>query len=364
MALLTGIIVFFCLIALLALHELGHFVTAKKFGVKVEEFGIFIPPRLIAKKIGETVYSLNLLPLGAFVKLKGEEPGSKKDSRSFLGKPIWQRALIVLGGVIAFWIIAAIILTIVCGVYGMPVGIEDWEEYPGTNPKVFISTIAASSPAEEAGIKMGDTIQKISSGGEEAFPTKIVEVRSFAYRHKGEEVILTINRGKETFEVDLVPRVSVPEEEGAMGVGLSRIILDKSSWYMAPVDGIIHTYYLTFQAVEGWEYILSNLARGEGVPDEAQIVGIVGIADISWDIWKMGPSYFLRFLAAIAVFLALFNILPIPALDGGRFLLLMIEGARGKPINPKLEARITTACFLVFIGLFVLITVKDVINLF
>lgn len=121
---LTILIAFISLIALIVLHEFGHFILAKKFGAKVEEFGIGYPPRLFGKKFGETIYSLNLLPFGAFVKVHGEE-GGVENYRSFTNKSIWQRVLIVLGGVVSFWIIAAILLTIVAGVWGLPVAVLD-----------------------------------------------------------------------------------------------------------------------------------------------------------------------------------------------------------------------------------------------
>ena len=167
----TIIIVFFSLIGLMALHEFGHFVIAKKCGVKVEEFGIGYPPRIIGKKIGQTFYSLNLLPFGAFVKIQGEEGRDARASReagapvlgiesaqSFSEKPIWQRASIVLGGVVSFWLISAILLSIVFGL-GVSQAISD--EAEAKNPKVQIVAIVSGSPAEKAGIRLGDTIASL-----------------------------------------------------------------------------------------------------------------------------------------------------------------------------------------------------------
>jgi len=193
---LTIFIVFISLIGLVILHEFGHFLTAKKFGVKIEEFGIFLPPRLIGKKIGETIYSLNLLPFGAFVKLFGEEE-EIKDPRSFSGKSIWQRALIILGGVVTFWIISAILLSIVFGI-GTFQAISDDEQ--ATNPRVQIIAVAPNSPAEKAGIKIGDTIQNLKVEKEKLEVSKVREVQEFTEQNKGKEVILTIERGKEIFD--------------------------------------------------------------------------------------------------------------------------------------------------------------------
>lgn len=154
----TIIIVFLSLIGLMVIHEFGHFVIAKKCGVKVEEFGIGYPPRIIGKKIGQTLYSLNLLPFGAFVKIQGEE-GGIESAQSFSQKPIWQRASIVIGGVASFWLISAILLSVVFGI-GTFQAISDDEQV--ANPKVQIIAVAPDSPAEAAGIKVGDTIKKFS----------------------------------------------------------------------------------------------------------------------------------------------------------------------------------------------------------
>lgn len=190
------LIVFISLIGLIVLHEFGHFAIAKKFGVRVEEFGIGYPPRIFGKKIGETLYSLNLLPFGAFVKIYGEE-GGIESAHSFTGKPIWQRALIILGGVVSFWIISAILLSIVFGM-GVPQAISDTTK--AVNPKVQIVAVASGSPAEEAGIKVGDTIKEFSIFNSQFSINKVKEIQELTEEYKGEAITLTIERGKEVFE--------------------------------------------------------------------------------------------------------------------------------------------------------------------
>ena len=171
---MTLIIVLISFLVLIILHELGHYLFAKKFGVKVEEFGIGLPPRLIGKKFGETIYSINLLPLGAFVRLEGEEkvvPGP----RSFSAKPIWQRMVIVAAGVVAFWIVAVLIFTGLGMTSGIPTGIGDEETQGITNPKVQILAVAKDSPAHQAGIELGDSILKMEGRNSGVFiePTKV-----------------------------------------------------------------------------------------------------------------------------------------------------------------------------------------------
>ncbi|NCO80262.1 RIP metalloprotease RseP [bacterium] len=372
---LTIVIVFISLIGLIVLHELGHFILAKKFGVKVEEFGVFLPPRLFGKKIGETTYSLNLLPLGAFVKLYGEDathppPSEEKieASRTFQGKPIWQRVLIVLGGVVSFWLISVVLLSIVFGI-GAPQAISDEENHTLLNPKVQIVAIVPGSPAQIAGIKIGDTIKQFSISlpqemGVQFSIDKVKEVQELTEKYKGKEITLTIERGKEVFDVSLVPRVSPPEGEGAMGVALARMIEKSYPWEEAPVKGIEATFNLTKGVIVGISQVFGNLIQGKGLPPGAEVMGPVGIGKLMTQIAQMGINYYLQFVAIISVYLAIFNILPIPALDGGKLLFLGIEKVRRKPVSQKVEQNITAVFFALLITLMIWVTIKDITRLF
>lgn len=357
---LTIIIAFISLIGLIILHEFGHFILAKRFGVKVEEFGIFLPPRLIGKKIGETVYSLNLLPLGAFVKLYGETD-EKKEYWSFTQKPIWQRVLIVIGGVVSFWIVSAILLSIVMGL-GAPTAISDEENGNLIDPKVQIAAVAPDSPAEIAGIKPGDTIKQFLISNFQFPIDKVKEVQELTEKYKGEEVVLTIERGREVLEVSLVPRVSPPEGEGAIGVALVRTAIKSYPWYQAPVQGIIATGNLTAAVIQGWAQALVLAIKGQ--PTGVQLMGPVGILGLFAQVGQLGINYFLQFIAIISIYIALFNILPIPALDGGKLVFLGIEAVRKRPVSTKTEQQITTLFFALLIGLIIWVTIKDIARLF
>ena len=356
------LIAFLSLIGLIVLHEFGHFILAKKFGVKVEEFGIGLPPRLIGKKFGETIYSLNLLPFGAFVKIRGEE-GRIESADSFSGRPIWQRTLIILGGVVSFWIISAILLSIVFGM-GVPTAISDEENENLVNPRVQIVAVAPNSPAEIAGIKLGDTMSAISYQLSATSINKVKEVQEFTEKYKGEEVTLTIERGKEIFEVSLIPRVSPPEGEGAMGVGLARTAMKSYPWWISPIKGMEATLNTTGVIVVGLGEVLGNLVQGKGLPPGAQLMGPVGIGSLMTQFAKLGISYYLQFIAIISIYLAIFNILPIPALDGGKLLFLGIEKVRRKPVSQKTEQRITGIFFALLIALMIWVTIKDIARLF
>ena len=359
---LTIIIALISLVGLLVIHELGHFLLAKKFGAKVEEFGIGYPPRIFGKKIGETIYSLNLLPFGAFVKIYGEE-GGVEDYRSFSGKPLWQRALIIVGGVLSFWIVAAILLSILMGL-GTTTAITDEEKGNLIDPKVQIVSIASGSPAEAAGIEIGDTVKELKINQERLPVNKVKEVQEFTEINKGEEIILTIERGKELFDISLIPRVSPPEGEGAMGIGLVRTAIISYPWYEAPFRGIVATWNLTVTIVQALGELLGNVVTGRGVPSGVQIVGPIGIFQLFTQFAQLGAIYFLRFIAVIAVYLAIFNILPIPALDGGKLVFLGIEAVRKKPISPKIEQRITATFFALLILIMIWVTIKDIIRIF
>ena len=212
---ITILIVFFTLIGLLVLHELGHFLLAKKFGVEVEEFGVGYPPRIFGKKIGKTIYSLNLLPFGAFVRIRGEEGKiGVEDARSFSGKPIWQRALILIGGVATFWLIGFLIFTFIAGVWGLPTSVSG-DFQPETlkqgiqiveGPQVQIIGVNSGSPAELAGLRVGDVIAKAQDQqGEEKGIDKIENLQEFTQAHLDQQVVLTIKRGEDISEISVIP---------------------------------------------------------------------------------------------------------------------------------------------------------------
>lgn len=355
------IITFISLLGLVGLHEFGHFILAKIFGMRVEEFGIGYPPRIFGRRIGETFFSINLLPFGAFVKIYGEEKRGK-DPRSFNQKPIWQRAFVILGGVISFWLISVILLTIVMNL-GVPQVIGDEvNQNLIENPKVQIVAISSDSPAEKEGLKIGDIIRELEVANYKISVNKISQIQEFTQANKGKEVTLTIVRGKEIFKVNLVPRISPPADEGPMGIALVRTMIESFPWYKAPLKGISATGRLTILIIQGWGMALSNFFQG--LPTGVQILGPVGIFSLTDQISQLGINYFLQFIATLAIYMALFNLLPIPVVDGGRLLFLGIERILGKPIPQKIEQRINTIFFTLLIALMVWVTIKDIARLF
>jgi regulator of sigma E protease len=348
------LIAFFSLIGLVVLHELGHFLAAKRFGVRVEEFGIGLPPRLFGKKIGETLYSLNLLPLGAFVRLTGEE-GASSDPRSFGAKPLLQRALIVQAGVVAFWIISFFIFAVLAATTGIPTGISD--EFTGgvANPQVRVLGIASGSPAKEAGLQAGDTVQDFE---------KVGEFQLFVDQHKGKEVVLRILRGSHVLSIPVTPRTEPPEGEGPLGIQLVRTGNIRYAWYEAPVAALSKTIGLTTDISKGLIQTVTTLFQGNGLPDGVGVVGPIGIVDLLRNSFAFGISHFLSFLATLSIYLAIFNALPIPAVDGGRLMFLGLEGLRKKALGEHVEQRINALFFMLLITFMIWVTIKDITRLF
>ncbi len=355
---LTILIAFFSLIMLMVVHEFGHFILAKKFGVKVEEFGLGYPPRLFGKKIGQTLYSINLIPLGAFVKIHGEQ-GGIENSQSFVGKPIWQRILIVFGGVAAFWIAALVIFSIVFSI-GASIPVSDEADGDLADPRVQVWTVTAGSPAQIAGIKPGDVIRQLKINNQQLAINKTKEVVEFTNAHLDEEVILTIEREKEVFDVFLTPRASPPPGQGPMGVTLERMttIIKKNSWYQAPIQGTVYCGDLTLKSIKSLVKIVGDILWGRGVPPGAEMAGPLGITVWLAKVSKFGAGFYLYFIGVITVYLAMFNLLPIPALDGGKLLFLVIEKVSEKPIPPKIEQTITMIFFVLLITLAIFVTIK------
>jgi regulator of sigma E protease len=340
---LTIIIVFFSLIGLVALHEFGHFIIAKKFGVRVEEFGIGYPPRIVGKKIGETIYSLNLLPFGAFVRMPGEIEHIE-DSASFFKKPVWQRAAIVVAGVVSFWLVSFVIFS------AIPTG-------------VTISGVATSSPASIAGVLPMDIIEKISIGDKDYEIFKISDTQKIIKENKGKEIILNIKRGEDRLVIPVTPRVFPPQGEGSLGVGLGYGPTERNyPVYEIPIKGFLRTYEFTAEIPVGWANAISSAIKKE--PTGVEVMGPVGIFFLFSEALKGGPEYFFLFMALISLYMAVFNILPVPSLDGGKLLFLIIEAIKKKPISQKIEQNVTAAFFGLLILLMIFVTIKDVIKLF
>ncbi|GBD33831.1 Regulator of sigma-W protease RasP [bacterium HR34] len=359
MDIINIIIALLSFIFLLVAHEFGHFYIAKKFGIKILEFGIGLPPRIIGKKIGDTIYSINAIPFGAFVKMLGEDPQDEtKDSASFSQKPIYQRILVVLGGVLAFWILAFVLLSAQNFIGAIKVDNTD-KVIP--NSRIIIDDVLDNSPAKESGVKPFSEILYAKEDDKVYYFNNVKEFIEFVSKRPNKEFILAVKEpvGKEK-EFIIKPRLLENEGRGIIGVQIIRTYFEKTPLHMAFIRGAQDTYYLTKSVIVGIYDLISKASKGENVQD--YVAGPPKIFKLFTEYASSSLTEYLRFIAVIAISLAVINILPIPALDGGKIVFLIIEAIIGKPVNREWEAKITTFFFFLLLGLITWVSVKEIIE--
>ena len=365
-----AIIVFILILSfLIFVHEFGHFICAKATGVKVEEFCIGFPPRIWKKQKGETLYSIGLIPFGGFNKIYGEiETKKTKDSKSFSSKPIRIRALITVGGVAMNVLLAVIIFYFLLGFSGFQSYqslIFDYQFPFGRQENVIIiGDVVQNSPAEEQGIEIRDII--IRANGTEFENSK--EFVSFIEENKGKEVNLCLENfsTQETKNVTVIPRLEPPEKEGPLGIALGDIakisystVLEKSS------VGFLHSFNILHYSFFGLGHIIKISFQEKALePLKSSVAGPVGILHFTELTIEAGIGAVISLLAIISLALALFNILPIPALDGGKLLFLGIEVIIRKPFPQKIEEKITVFFFALLILLMIAVTINDIQRFF
>jgi len=352
---LTTLIVFILILGLLVfVHEFGHFITAKKMGVRVEEFGFGFPPRIFGLKRGETIYSLNWIPLGGFVKIKGEQGEYKEDEDSFAHKKIWQRGLILTSGVLMNFILTVILLSV--GYFiGLPQDVS--EEPKGAKIKdiqIEIMSVLKNSPAERAGLQVGDIIVSLDG---QVF-NQAEELRDYTANREGQTLILRIKRNGEILKKEIEPERLKGIERAVLGIGMIRTGIVSYPWYLALFKGLESTLYLVKEIFIALYDLIKNLIMAKGITME--VAGPVGIAVLTGKAARMGFIYLLQFTALLSINLAIINFVPFPALDGGRFLFLIIEKIRRKPISQKIESIIHTIGFSLLMLLVIVVTYKDI----
>lgn len=349
----STVLLFIIVLAVLVLvHELGHFLTARWFGIDVEEFGFGFPPRIFGIKKGKTLYSLNWIPLGGFVKIKGEDDPEAHGPGTFAHKPAWARAIVIGAGVFMNLVLASLLFAIGLTI-GMPQAVDSLPANARVRDRqVQIIEVLKGTPAEQAGFMAGDTIVSIN---DQAF-TKVEDVQTIVNIAES-SVSVEIRRGKETFTRVLTPVLEPSLGKRVMGVGLVEAATVSYPWYIAIGKGVQATgFYLK-------EISLSfvDLFRGlfVGQKSDVEFSGPVGIAVLTGRAARLGFTYLLQFAALLSINLAVINVLPIPALDGGRLLFIIIEKIRGRSVRPIVEAVIHRIAFFLLLGLIVIVTAKD-----
>mgnify|MGYP002633837405 CR=1 FL=1 len=356
---MSTILIFLIVLSLLVfVHELGHFAVAKWSGMRVDEFGFGFPPKLFGFKRGETEYTINLIPLGGFVKIHGESGDDRDDPRSFASKSKWRRFLVLIAGVTMNVLFAWALLS-VGFMMGLPAGIDGEELKGATIEDVHVEVlyVLPDSPADEAGIKLGDRFLVID--GVSVLDSDQARER-IGMADAGQDVEFVIERGGASETLTIAPQV-IEDDLVAIGTHLATVGRVSYNPIMSVWHGAEATAALTVATFVGFKDLIVGLVIGNGVA--SGISGPVGIAVITGEIADLGFVYLLHFAALLSVNLAILNIIPFPALDGGRILFLGIEAVRRKPATAKIEGMVHGIGFLMLMILVVLVTYKDIAGL-
>lgn len=369
---MTVLIFLAVLSVLVVVHELGHFLAARLAKVEVEEFGLGFPPRLVgwfkngrghwravswrSKKHHHTIFSLNWIPLGGFVRLRGEDgverPG---DQSNFANKTIGQRILIIVAGVVMNIILATVIF-----IGGLSIGWPQATDNLGPqakiiNKQVAVMEVIADSPASQVGLQAGDLIVGVNDQP----LASIAELRRINQDSAGQPVAYRVNRQEAIIDFKIAPQVmDNSNNQYSIGVALAESGLVTYAWPRVIWEGFRLTALSLRDIAVGFWQLLAGLFQGQNMSD--QVAGPVGIAVLTGQISSLGWIYLLQFVALLSLNLAFINILPLPALDGGRLLFIVIEKITGRPTKAKIEAVIHNIGFILLLALIAVVTFQDI----
>lgn len=365
-----SVIIFIIILGLLVfVHELGHFATAKFFGVRVDEFGMGFPPRAATLfKRGETEYTLNWIPFGGFVKIHGEDPLEhgeldKDYKRSLVARPWWQQVIVLIAGV-TMNVLLAWFLFSTAYLIGSPTPASSIDHPERLrNPELTVLQVMADRPADGAGIKTGDRVIRVvtpeailTNGTQESF------IATIQHTKPGETVTITIERGKETRDIVVTPSSDNESGKQQIGVAVDVVGTYRTGFFAAIGEGAKSAWFGTINTFKAFGNFFGEAVQGHA--SLGTVTGPVGLAGLVGDAQKIGFVYVIMLAAIISINLAVINILPFPALDGGRILFTLIEAVIRRPLPKKFVEWANTAGFFILIGLMLVITVKDVIKLF
>lgn len=352
------IVLFVVILGLLVfVHELGHFLTAKRAGATVHEFGFGFPPRLFGIKRKGTIYSLNWIPVGGFVKIKGEggEAVDAPDSFSSLGA--WRRAGVLLSGVGMNVVFAMLLFSFVFAA-GAPTTLDG--DLPNgaivSQQRIQVLGVEPGSPADRVQLTLGDVV--LSIDGQKI--SRVEEVQAYNAAHAGKEEKLEILRGKKTINIAITPEKYGDSSEAIWGVNLAETGVVRYPWYQALWLGVRTGIVMLWNIIVAFFDLLKNLIVNQRL--SADVTGPIGIAALTGQVASLGYIHLLQFAALLSLNLAVINVLPFPALDGGRALFLAIEKIRGRKINIRVETLIHNIGFFLLLLFVLAITVRDVMR--
>ncbi len=342
MKILIAVIVFSLIVLF---HEFGHFIVAKKCNVKVNEFMLGLGPRIFGIQRGETMYSLHLLPFGGACVMEGEDEASE-DDRAFTNKPLWQRFLIVFAGPFFNFLMAYILAVILLGAEGFVAPV--------------VTEVTEGSPADEAGIEAGDTIKALDHYHVHFYQ----EISLYSFFHHNKEMTITLDRDGEKITTSLIPKYD--EETGRYLIGVGNMTERVKG-------GVLTTLKYGFYELKYQIYVvlqsLKMLVTGQvGVKDMSGPVGIVKVIGDTYESSVVDGIYYvvlnmMSFMILLSANLGVMNLLPLPALDGGRICMFIYEGIRGKRLDPDLEGKINLVGFALLMVLMVMVMFSDISKL-
>lgn len=362
-----SVIIFIIILAILVLvHEFGHFIVAKKSGIRVDEFGLGFPPKIWSKKWRGTLYTLNAIPFGGFVKIFGEDSHSEEitsenRSESFVYKPKWIQAAVLVAGVSMNVLFAWFVVSL-----SFMIGVAAPTDYSGygkvENAKLVVTEVLANSPAFTAGLKAGDEIDKIVTNNSDLSSDISPDDFKNLIKNSTGDVELTIRRGDITNTISLSPKYDEVRKTRMVGIGMDSIGVLKLPIHLAVLEGARTTWLIAHQTSSGLLDFFKGIFTMKS--DLSQVSGPVGIAKVVGEARALGFVYLLTLTAVISINLAIINLLPFPALDGGRLLFVAIEAVTRRPIHPKVVRWTNTVGFAFLIILMLVVTTHDIIKLF
>lgn len=367
------IIFIITLLVLIMIHELGHFIMCKKFGIKVLEFGFGLPPKIWSKRKGETEYSVNALPIGGFVRPLGEDETDKKilqNPRSFASQKVSKRIIVVIAGVVMNLLFAWILFYIVLGFQGFKSQLELVSDHQFVGVKqnkeaiVFVSQVATDSPAQLAGLNVGDRIVAVNGKVLSNDKDLVNETKALA----GRKMDLTVTQASgSTKQLEVIPRINPPIGQGPLGVALAgyqMVTLEYKTLTQKIFAGPIHSWNLiSYSGDILGRLIRQSFAQKSWEPVSQTVAGPVGITSLANSVLTSTSQPlipYLYFVGLISLNLAIMNLLPIPALDGGRLSFLLVEAVTRKRVHAEFEKWVHTIGFAALLALTLLITYSDI----
>ena len=353
---ITTIVSFIIVLGILIFaHEFGHFISAKKSDIRVEEFALGFGPKLLSRQKGETVYSIRAIPLGGFCNMTGEFPPdddaseeekrvyqeTKENGRTFNQKSLWKRFLVLFMGPFMNFFLAALVFVLIFTAFGIPVD---------SSQTTVIGELIPEKPAAEAGLKPGDKVISVNGKNVENWN----EMSRIIGKSTDEEINLLVQRGEKQLQFSITPEYNEQSKKGVIGI-FPEMIRKRVGIFKAVKYGILQTWHAITAIIMGFVQMITRRSA-------AEIGGPIMIANIVGQAAQVGMANLLNWLAIISINLGIINLLPFPALDGGRIVFVLVEALRGKPVPPEKEGFVHFVGFVLLMILMVFIIYKDIVR--